>query len=107
MLVVIESRINPIALANIIHYLKEEHGINPGSKSQAIRLAVTFAAEFVPDIFKEDETRALNYITNEVGELNRQQKISEAVKEAKQHQQEDIEQAIKDSIMRFKEEGEE
>ncbi len=101
MTIVIESRINPCELANVIHYLKETHGITITNKSQAIRLAIDFAAEFVPDVFSAEsggEERAMVYLDDNIGELNRGKKMVKAVEGAKKRTQEDIEQAVKNVV---------
>lgn len=101
MTIVIESRVNPCELANIIHYLKETHGIIITNKSQAIRLVVDFAAELVPDVFSAEsggEERAMVYLDDNIGELNRRERMVKAVEGAKKRTQEDIEQAVRNVV---------
>ncbi len=102
-MLVIETRIPPILFANILHYLKEEHHVQPRNRSEALRLSIALLSKLIPDTFGQDEDSAMDYILSVCGgKLGRDKRMdvaSQAVAdEGKKRIGIEIEEAVKQSI---------
>lgn len=98
----IETRINSIDLANVLHYLFE-HDIKPTNKSEAVRVAVELAAKLVPDVFKEDEVRAAAYLSNTLKPTKREERMNKAAKELSIESGGVIDKEMENAVKRFRE----
>lgn len=98
-MLVIETRISAIQFANILHFLKEKHQITPTSNSEALRFAISLLSELTPDIFSDDEERALEYIRSLLGgKLGREERMAKASKEVADESGKVMNSAIVDAV---------
>ena len=100
----IETRINSIDLANVLHYLWH-HDIKPTNKSEAVRAAVELAAKLVPDVFKEDENRAASYLINTLKSTKRDERMSKAAKELSIESGDIVKNELEEAVKRFRKGG--
>ncbi len=99
----IETRVNQISLANVLHYL-QDHGIYPTTKSEAVRSAVELAARLVPDVFKEDEYRAASFLSKFLKDTKRDERMNKAAQKLSLESESVVSREIEEAAKRFKEE---
>lgn len=97
----IETRINQISLANVLHYL-QDHDIHPSTKSEAVRSAVELAARLVPDVFKNDEFRAASFLSKYLKDTRRDERMNKAAKELSLESDGVIDRELEEAAERFK-----
>jgi len=104
-MLVIETRIPPVLFANILHYLKEEHQVQPKNRSEALRLSLTLLSKLIPDTFGQDENSAMEYILSVCGgKLGRDSRMDSASKAIVEGGKKRIGLEIEEAVRKFKEE---
>ena len=101
-MLVIETRIPAVLFANILHYLKEEHQIQPRNRSEGLRFALFLLSKLTPETFT-DEGTAMEYITSVCGGTHkRDERIDKASQEVMVESRKQVDFMIEDAIKKFK-----
>ena len=102
-MLVIETRIPPILFANILHYLKEEHHVQPRNRSEALRLSVSLLAKLIPDTFANNEDSAMEYILDTCGgKLDRDSRMNKASESIAEEGKKRIDDTIAETVRKFR-----